>query len=176
MSRPRPVFSASKDYPFLPEVEVEGYRGYYPARADIFPANEADRIPLPLECFTVLNNDILHFKCCIRFSATHYNDEKPTFNSFIAQLRPGELLKQLFCQTGVSVEILTVVWRDGKETWASWRQDTRTGAYKIVGGANGDSDLVIQGGFLGHMPANVYWYDAWNNWAIDSMKPGCGRW
>ena len=110
---------------------------------------------------------------------------KAVFHRLHAVLRPEEAIKLLFTSSHVTLDHLQVEWSrdDGKHlTFASWRQDTRTGAFAIFAGCYNESDpCIIQGGFRGHMPENVRWLDdafgrPWNNWALDSAKIGCAHW
>lgn len=182
MSTPRTdSLDHSRNDPFIPEFPVNGYQGFYPC-----PADAADKLPLPLRCVTVKEVKAVH--CTILFHAAEnggIGKGKAVFHRLHAVLRPEEAIKLLFTSSHVTLDHLQVEWSrdDGKHlTFASWRQDTRTGAFAIFAGCYNESDpCIIQGGFRGHMPENVRWLDdafgrPWNNWALDSAKIGCAHW
>jgi hypothetical protein len=170
----------SKASPFTPEHPVDGYRGFYPCPAD-WSATMA--LPLPLRCLTVRDVKAVH--CKVMFHAAEnggVGTGKPVFHSFHAVLTPAEAIKMLFTSAHVTLDHLQVEWVDGGITFASWRQDTRTGAFAIFAGCYNESNpCIVQGGYLGHMPANVQWLDEsygkpWNAWALTSAMPGCSSW
>jgi hypothetical protein len=162
----------SKDTPFIPEFPVQGYRGFYPAPVDA-------ALPLPLRCLTVREVKAVH--CTVLFHAAEnggVGTGKPVFHSIAAVLTPAQAIKMLFTSGHVTLDHLRVEWAGGGIAFASWRQDTRTGAYAIFAGCyNESSPCIVQGGYLGHMPANVRWLDkSWNGWALESGMPGCSYW
>jgi hypothetical protein len=165
----------SSSRPFLPEFPVEGYRGFYPVDPSDYARMVGQRIPLPLLHASRLER-VKAIRCQLSFNATRLGPGTGTvFHSFTADLTPSQALCHLFYSDGVSLEHLQVVWDDGSTSWASWRQDRSTGSYAIVVGSS-QTPVVIQGGYLGHMPRSVKWLDKsqfgqdWNDWAIVSDR------
>jgi len=158
--------------PFLPEHPVVGYRGFYPC-----PGDHAAivRLPLPLRTVTVQSGWVaVRAKAMFQTADGASTNGQPVFNNLTVRLTPAEAIKILFCSTGVSLAHLGMERADGSVAFASWRQDTRTGAFAIFVGAYPDTSpsnaAVIQGGYQGHMPAGVRWLEESYGRRVDAWQ------
>ena len=144
---------------FLPAQPIPGRIGFYPC----LDKAEWHALPLPMRVIT-----------------WHVPIKEVEFESWFdnygikAQVRVdrGHAHKCLFMSHGDGTQLYklsAVIHQDGSREAASWRQDMRTGAFAIY--SIGGRLLARQGGYSGHLPANVY-KDQAGSWKIDSGKPG----
>lgn len=139
---------------FLPEVQIEGRRGFYPVHSP----EEWSGLPLPMKCATweagvkkvIFDTFLSNYGISARIEV-HAED---AFKALFTSCAEGPLL----------YSICAVRMNDGRECAAKWTQDTETGAYGIF---NLSGRLLgRQGGYRGHVPANCY-KDETGAWKLD---------
>jgi len=127
---------------FLPEVAIEGKRGFYPSMT----AEEYRALPLPMKCATWRASvEYVIFDTFFSDYGVSGNVEVHAQEAFKALFRHSESDTQLYSVCAVRL-------RDGKRVAAKWLQDTISGAFQIV--TLSGTVLGTQGGFRGHIPAN----------------------
>jgi len=145
---------------FLPKTPKEGYRGFYPCANN----EEWSQLPLPMKCITWFQN--VHY---VVFDAW-FDNYKIKANVHVHRENAH---KALFCssQGGTQLYSITgVVFEDGRDTFAKWYQDTRTGTFAIYDGSG--SLLGKQGGYKGFIPEICYKDENNNEWKLDFCKNG----
>lgn len=146
---------------FLPEVTIEGKRGFYPAMT----REEWDAIPLPMKCATWdASVKSVIFDTFFSDYGVKGKVEVYTAEAFKALFRYSESDTQLY-------SICAVRLRDGKEIAAKWIQDTTSGAFRIITPIS-QKTLGTQGGFRGHVPANCKKREdgTWGLYPVDNSE------
>lgn len=182
MNKPRPnTPKPSPANPYLPTEPVDGYRGFYPAPGKE-PLTGPGRLPLPIKAVT-WDPQVKAVRASMMFRAVGIGDAEPVFHNIKVELSPKDAIRHLFCSTGVTLDHLQVVWADSAvPSFASWRQDTRTGAFAIFAGTgNSHTPCIRQGGYNPgkrteadrDILPNIKWLDEsygrrWDNWSMDS--------
>ena len=161
----------SPDAPFMPTHPAKrslGYRGFYPAPAKVSIAGSPPgSLPLPLKCVTTVPG-IKSIRARIMFHAADMcTGRDAVFHNMVVVWTPAELIRNLFCRTGISVDSFMIETDDRHLMFAQWRQDTQSGAFAVWAGGE---FVITQGGFKGHMPEGVEWTDGfdghrWDNWS-----------
>lgn len=143
---------------FMPKEQKKGYCGFYP----VTNAEEWDELPVvykAMEWFPVdVFDDYLRRKVrtipeYVLFDAIYV---EPYGIHATVKVHVQEVQKILFCNfpdSGLLLHsICGVVFQNGEEWMAEWKQDTRTGAFGVY--AYGKL-IGRQGGYLGAVPENI---------------------
>jgi len=134
---------------FLPEVTIEGKRGYYPAMT-----REEWDASVKYVIFDTFFSDY----------GVKGKVEVHAAEAFKALFRCSESDTQLYSVCAVRL-------RDGKEIAAKWIQDTTSGAFRIITPIS-QKTLGTQGGFRGHVPANCKKREdgTWGLYPVDNSE------